>query len=112
VKLLVQFHRTGSSSSASSPSTITAASCPRVRERRRRGRERADLVARPGGGSRPRARERGEHGCAWATRARQAGPSEREKGSGPRGSFVFLFQKYEIVFSFIYFVVNYLEFQK
>jgi hypothetical protein len=113
VKLLVQFHRTGSSSLGSSSSAATSVPWP-PRERRGRERERADLVCWVGRWEQAtRAREREESGSKRATRACPVGPCGRWRGSRPAWMiFVFLFPKMWIVFSFIYFVANYLEFQK
>jgi hypothetical protein len=86
VKLLVQFHRNGSS-----PSAVTAAPRPRARERRR-GHEQAGRVAGPSGGSRPRAQEREGSTGAHGPRARQAGSGEKKRRGAARVEiFVFLF---------------------
>jgi hypothetical protein len=71
-------------------------------------RERAVLAcwAERRGVGHARERERGERGRAWAAAA--SGWAEKEgEGMQLAWIFVFLFQKCEIVFSFIYFVVNY-----
>jgi hypothetical protein len=69
-----------------------------------RAREQAGLIAGPSGGK--RAAREGERGHAVGPRC-WAEPRE-EKGSSPRWILFFLFKKCKIVFSFVYFVVNYL----
>jgi hypothetical protein len=99
VKLLVQFHRTGSSSSASSPSAVTAVPWSHTGGERE-GHERAQagrpgLLGRTEGADHARERERRSVGAS-APHARASVWAERGEEKGKRPAlpiFIFLFFK-------------------